>query len=143
MCQSSPESCWIKTYEYSTAAPSSYCVSIMNLFTQANRFRIRHNSLPPPPFLEDNLPYVAFSGHTALSENASPPGHKMSPNWPICFVAVNPAHHQFWAYSKEVTVWRGIISSLYTIERLLISSPPSKGHLAVQKTCFSCVILLF
>jgi hypothetical protein len=44
---------------------------------------------------------------------------------------------------KEVTVWRGIISSLYTIERLLISSPPSKGHLTVQKTCFSCVLLLF
>ena len=62
------------------------------------------------PAGDRKLVNLFFTVHTALSENAaphghaSPPGHKMSPNWPICFVAVNPAHHQSWAYSWHLDI---------------------------------------
>ncbi len=44
---------------------------------------------------------------------------------------------------KEVTVWRGINSSLCTIERLLISSPPQKSHYIKENSLFFCIIMLF
>jgi hypothetical protein len=53
---------------------------------------------------QDNLPYVAFSGHTALSENAAPHGHSV-PSIKCLQIGqsasqrLNPAHHPSWAYS--------------------------------------------
>jgi hypothetical protein len=51
-------------------------------------------------------------------ESSKKPSHATVPlNSPLIFIS-----------QTEVTVWRGLISSLCTIERLLISSPPPKGH---------------
>jgi hypothetical protein len=60
----------------------------------------------------------------------------------ICFKAVTFASHPF-NVQKKVTVWGGKISSQNSIERLLISSPPSKRTLKQKKVYFFGIFLLF
>ncbi len=53
----------------------------------------------------------------------------------ICYKAVTFVYHHF-NFQKKVTVWGGKISSQNSIERLLISSPPSKRTRKQKKFIF-------
>jgi hypothetical protein len=73
------------------------------------------------------------SGHPAAPWACSSPCRP--PVRPIASKQVTFAHHHF-TFPKKVTVWGGKISSQISIERLLISSPPSKRTLKQKKLIF-------
>ncbi len=109
------------------AAPPGACWSILGMLLPRGMLVNSGHAAPPGAC-------CSLLGILLPPGLAAPPVER-PPVRPIASNQVTFAHHHF-TFPKKVTVWGGKISSQISIERLLISSPPSKRTLKQKKLIF-------